>query len=412
MIILNQGQQRIHDAAVHWFRHESSQLFEITGAAGTGKSVLISSILKTLGLKENQYLAMAYTGQAAIVMRTRGFPAARSIHSSLYEVIEENISDDDSENEVNKRYGIRAKRKVFRKRRFINKDIRLFFIDEAYMVPERMVRDIMSFGIKVIVCGDANQLPPVGGNPGFLTGYNVFRLTELMRQKESDPIVYLSQRVLDGKPIHNGLYGNQVLVIDEDEFNPMMYGLVDVVCACTNRRRESINQEIRHLCGYESELPYFGERIICRQNNWNIEYEGISLANGLQGYACSSPMINPSNRQTFFMDFKPDMINYVFPQIEMNIEYFNAPHDVKEDMKSLVKSNRYKRIMGELFEYSYACTAWILQGGEFPRVMFMEEYTRAQDQRALVYTSITRAKQLLIYVKQKINKYYPGSNLS
>jgi hypothetical protein len=106
------------------------------------------------------------------------------------------------------------------------------------------------------------------------------------------------------------------------------------------------------------------------------------------------------------------MTNYVFPQIEMNIEYFSAPRDVKEDMKSMVKSQRYRMVPGELFEYAYACTAWILQGGEFPRVLFMEEFTRFQDQRPLVYTSITRAKQKLIYVKQKINKYYPGNNFS
>jgi len=404
---LNQGQQRIHDAAIHWFNHESSQLFEITGAAGTGKSVLIFAILETLGLKPQQYLAMAYTGQAAIVMRTRGFPTARSIHSSLYEVVEEY----DNSN-INKHFGVAIKKKSFRKRKVIPHEIRLFFIDEAYMVPDYMVRDIMSFGIKVIVCGDSNQLPPVGGNPGFLTGNNVWRLTELMRQKEDDPIVYLSQRVLQGLPIHNGLYGNQVLVINEDEFDPRMYGLVDVICACSNRKREAINKQVRQLCGYESPLPYFGERIICRQNNWNIICDGISLANGLQGYAYNTPMVNPDNPKTFFMDFKPDMTSYVFPHVEMNIEYFNAPQDVKEDMKALVKSDRYRMVPGELFEYAYACTAWILQGGEFPRVMFMEEFTRFQDQRALIYTSITRAKQILIYVKQKINKYYPGQNFS
>jgi exodeoxyribonuclease-5 len=404
---LNQGQQKIHDAAVHWFNHESSQLFEITGAAGVGKSVLIFEILRSLGLRPNQYLAMAYTGQAAIVMRTKGFPSARSIHSSLYEVVEE---VDDSN--ISKHFGVAIKKKYFRKKRFVSPDIVLFFIDEAYMVPDYMVKDIMSFGIKVIVCGDSNQLPPVGGNPGFLTGNNVYRLTEIMRQQANDPIVYLSHRVLNGLPIHNGLYGNSVLVINEDEFDPRMYGLVDVVCACSNKKREEINTTIRQMCGYTSPLPYFGERIICRQNNWNIEIDGISLANGLQGYAYGSQVLNPNNPKTFFMDFKPDMTNYVFPQIEMNIEYFSAPRDVKEDMKSMVKSQRYRIVPGELFEYAYACTAWILQGGEFPRVLFMEEFTRFQDQRPLVYTSITRAKQKLIYVKQKINKYYPGNNFS
>ena len=85
---LNDDQERIRIAAVHWFNFESEQVFQIAGAAGTGKSYLIYQILKSLHLSCDEYLAMAYTGQASIVMRTRGFSQARSIHSTLYELIE------------------------------------------------------------------------------------------------------------------------------------------------------------------------------------------------------------------------------------------------------------------------------------------------------------------------------------
>ena len=44
MIILNEQQEKIKNKAVEWFHHSSDQLFQIDGAAGTGKSVLIKAI--------------------------------------------------------------------------------------------------------------------------------------------------------------------------------------------------------------------------------------------------------------------------------------------------------------------------------------------------------------------------------
>jgi hypothetical protein len=138
MNLLNDDQERIRQAAVHWFYNESEQVFQIAGAAGTGKTFLIYRILESLHLNPNQYYAMAYTGQASIVMRTRGFLSARSIHSTLYEMIETEDYDN-----ISKVFNLPKKKKVFKKRDFIEDTIKLFFIDEAYMVPKRMVKDIL-----------------------------------------------------------------------------------------------------------------------------------------------------------------------------------------------------------------------------------------------------------------------------
>jgi hypothetical protein len=135
---LNRGQSKIAEAAVDWFYNSSEQVFEIDGLAGTGKSVLIFEILKRLNLNAEQFMPMAYTGQASIVMRTKGFPNARSIHSSLYEMVLEDVEDE----RTLKAFGIkRKKKKVFRKRKFIDPNVSLFFIDEVYMVPDYMERD-------------------------------------------------------------------------------------------------------------------------------------------------------------------------------------------------------------------------------------------------------------------------------
>ena len=81
------SQERTIQNAVHWFHHSSNQVFEFEGQAGTGKSVVLWEVVRRLGLKPKQYMPMAFTGQASIVMRTRGFKNAKSIHSSLFEII-------------------------------------------------------------------------------------------------------------------------------------------------------------------------------------------------------------------------------------------------------------------------------------------------------------------------------------
>lgn len=400
-IVLNEQQETIKNQAVHWFLHESSQLFEISGLAGTGKSVLIAEILNSLGLKECEVAAMSYTGQAAIVMRTKGFPNAKSIHSTLYEMIE--VPDEDAYN-TSAKFGVLPMHTEFRLKKILDNQYRLFFIDEAYMVPDSMVHDIMSFGIKVIVAGDSHQLPPVGGDPAFLTGPGVHYLTQLMRQAESDPIVYLSQRAIHGEPIHNGMYGNNVMVINDSDFRPEMVGFADCILCGTNRTREAMNHYVRDLAGFEGTLPYRGERIICRKNNWEKTLDGISLANGLSGTVLNNP--DPSSfdntRMTFDVDFLPDLCNRIFYKVPVNYDYFSSTIERKNELKS---SYLAKYMHGELFDFAYCLTTHLAQGAEYNNVIYIEEFLRQQMQNQLNYTGITRAKGSLIYIK-KTNKYF------
>ena len=394
--MLNKQQEKVCQAAVNWFNNSSNQVFEFEGGAGTGKTYTIMEILRRLNLSSGEFLAMAYTGQASIVMRTRGFKNAKSIHSSLYELVE--IEDDTA---VNLAFGIRKKKIDFRLRQMIDPNIRLFFIDEAWMVPKWMVKDILSFGIKVICCGDSQQLPPIGDDPGFLTGYGVHRLTELMRQSESNPIVYLANRAIKGLPIHNGTYGN-VLVIDEDEFHPNYIPYADTIICGTNKTRDTMNKYVRQLAGFLSTTPNIGERIICRNNNWNIVSEdGIALCNGLSGVVANQLEVDRFNGQTFTIHFKPDLVNSVFFNIPVNYEYFTAPYEDRQMLKDRVT----KYGQGEIFEFAYAISCWLAQGSEYNNGIYIEEFMRPQIQKQLNYTGITRFKNSLIYIKKK-NKYF------
>jgi exodeoxyribonuclease-5 len=401
-MILNEGQERIRQQAVDWFYNSSEPVFEISGPPGTGKTVLIYEILKSLGLKPYQYMSMAYTGQASIVMRTRGFINARSIHSSLYECVE--VYDKSSMSEV---FGTPKKKTVFRLRQEIDPNICLFFIDEGYMVPKRMKKDILSFGRKVIVAGDQDQLPPIEDEPAFLTGYGVHRLTEIMRQAEDSAIIYIALRAIKGLPIHAGCYNNQVLVIDSDEITPDMIGFSDCICCGTNRTRETLNSQIRQMAGFgDSILPRYGERIICRNNNWQRVEADLALANGLCGTTLSQPDLSSYNKagDIFFVDFKPDLADVVFPAVPINYKYFSATYEQKQQLKQMQMRNRMF-LQGEMFEYAYALTTHLCQGSEYNKGMYIEEQLHPQMQKQLNYTGITRFKNGLIYVRKK-SKYF------
>ena len=217
-MILNQCQDSTVKDGVNWFHNSSEQIFEIDGEAGTGKSVVLYEIARQCGLKPYEILPMAYTGQAAIIMRLKGFPHSRSIHSSLYEVVKEEKPYQNSPFiKMNTTFNTPEYEYTFKPIGVGNLDpnIKLMIIDEGWMVPDSMRDTITKHGVKILVAGDSGQLPPISGNPAFLTGNNIHHLTELMRQAANNPIIYLAHRARHGKPIHCGLYGNRVLVIND-----------------------------------------------------------------------------------------------------------------------------------------------------------------------------------------------------
>ncbi len=398
-IVFTPEQEDIIQDAIKWFKHSSNQVFEICGEAGTGKSVVLYEIVRRLNLANHQFMPMAYTGQASIVMRLKGFPFARSIHSSLYEFVEVMKSYNDI-SVINSTFNAPKKERVFRlkNRQAIPKDVKLFILDEGYQIPLSMRKAIESFGIKCLVGGDDGQLPPVAGEPAYFTGYGVHRLTQLMRQAESSPIIYLAHRARRGLPIHCGMYGLNALVIEDRDLNDTLLSLSNATICGTNATRDMINNYVReNIKGIHSDLPQYGERMICRNNNWNIERDGISLANGLVGTVVNVPDVSGYNGETFTIDFVPDLCNSVFNDIKVNYKYYKGNYDQRQSLKF------DKYAVGEDFEFAYALTTHLAQGAEYPTGIYFEEFLRPNIQNQLNYTGITRFKNNLIYVKKSNN---------
>ena len=178
-----------------WWYHSTRQCFEISGPPGSGKTTMIRYFIERIGLDLEDVLFIAYMGKAASQMSRHGLPA-RTAHSACY-LCEKVLSRDEDGKMIILPNGKPKTEYKFVLRDKLPKNPKLIVVDEGYMVPEQIAKDILSFGLPTVVLGDINQLPPVFGKPFFLQNPNAI-LTEIMRQKEGDPIIYLSQELLKG----------------------------------------------------------------------------------------------------------------------------------------------------------------------------------------------------------------------
>lgn len=386
-------QEFIINKAVYEYNYGNDNLFQYTGEAGTGKTYVLKQIANRLNLSQSEIMPIAYTGQAACVMRTKGLYNARTANSALYNY--ENTIDTSKINTAFNKPKI-IRRKILKNLKKMG--IKLIMVDEGYMMPYEFRNDILSQGIFTVVTGDPSQLSTIYGKPAFLTSGTIYKLTMPMRQDADRGIYYLANRAKSGLPIHYGNYGDAI-VIPETELNDDMIKWANIIICGRNKTREMINNHVRNLLGYNRDIPMINERLICKKNNWDLEVDGISLVNGLIGTVVNMPTVEHYDNITFGIDFRPDLCVNIFDNIRVNYEYFNAPME----KKSNIKESPY--LVGECFEYAYSSTVHSAQGSEHYRGIYIEEPWSSDIAKNLNYTGITRFRKQLIYVK-RTPKYF------
>ena len=158
-IQLTEDQERAKNLIAEWYVNTYDQVFVLSGYAGTGKTFLIDYIVReVLRLKiGEEAVFVSPTGKAAVNLVKNG-TLAGTVHSLIY-IRDEDDFDVDENGEIIEREDIK-----FIKREKIDENIRLIIIDEASMINEEVLRDLLSFNVKCLFSGDGAQLPPVSGN--------------------------------------------------------------------------------------------------------------------------------------------------------------------------------------------------------------------------------------------------------
>lgn len=375
--ILNPEQEQMVQDAVEWFNNSSEQVFQFSGSAGTGKSVVMNAIIQRLGLDMTEVVPMSYIGAAVIVMRRKGLINAKTVHSWLYEPKLVPTGEFDS-------YLNRPKKRL----EFVPKALpygkRLICIDEAGCVPYSLKNEIEKRHLKVLACGDLNQLPPVRDRPAYLYEGKIRYLTQIMRQNENSGIVYLANRILNDQSLEPGIYGNAIVMYHDDIRDSIIKQSNVIICG-KNATRDKFNRYIREkILGFRGSLPNYGEKLVCRKNNWQLEVDGINLANGLMGMVSNQPDASSFDGKTFRMNFLPSMLDHEFPQLKCDYKYFIA----SPEERNIIKGSRFSQ--GEKFEYAYSITTHISQGAQYEVGLYFKEYLNKSINKNLDYTGITR----------------------
>ena len=351
------------------------QWFAYSGAAGCGKTTVVKEVIRQLGIG-NDYIGCAYTGKAVLQLLRNGVNA-RTIHKLIYDPVP-----------VYKEDPVTHKKYLtfeFQLKDRLDRDYELIIVDEAPMVNDEIARELLSFGVPIIFIGDMNQLPPVFGKSTIMENPD-WILTQIMRQNESDPIVQLSQMVLKDIPLMEGQYG-KCNVIRRYYPGPQMLTDYDQILCTTNKMRASVNDFIRQeLKGYRDSNPRIGDKVICRQNNWDLEVDGYYLTNGTSGIITDINRSKLANGY-YLMDFHPDY----FPD---GVDFECLKVDAKYLRSNYKDQQNVPRLANEKFEYSYGITVHLSQGSEYDRVLFLDSWFHdAILTKKARYTAITRAKE-------------------
>ena len=384
---MTQEQQDLVKKLTNWWKHRVNQIFVYSGSAGTGKTTIIEYFAEEMGLRKNDFICCALSGKAVSVLALHGLNA-KTIHSLIYKVIYAPVYGEDGKPELNPN-GDQKYRYQFVKRDKLESDYKLIVVDELSMVSDDLMEDIMSFNIPIIGMGDLNQLPPVFGSSSYMLHPN-FILTKIMRQAENDPIVWLARRVLDGYPLQEGTFGQSEVrrTIDLDK---RLYTDYDITICATNYTRDVFNHAIRrNIFHIRNDTPVIGDRVICRQNDWDRSSGGLYLTNGTTGTIMDIDEEHTDHIR-YTIDFSPDYDpDDPFIGIELDRKYFDAPIGEKK----LFGITKYLK-----FEYAYMITTHLSQGSQYPTVLFVDENFGSLDMhKKLRYTAITRAMKKITII--------------
>ena len=437
---------------------DDRKAFLLCGYAGTGKTSLISALVRTLEQLERKTVLLAPTGRAAKVFSGYSGKSAHTIHKCIYR--QKSILDGNTFTLTENRA-----------------QNTLFIVDEASMISNEgnsiggtgaLLDDLVEFvysgrGCSLLLLGDTAQLPPVGEqlSPALTESYlrsmflNVTRveLTQVMRQLDNSGILYnattlrqsiaaedtysLPQIKLDGFEDIQNVQGDELIEAIESSYNKA--GMDETIILCRSNKRANVyNEGIRRRILYREEELSRGDMLMIVKNNYywrevlgkedktllekldfiaNGDMAEIVRVNGTEemyGFRFADVTLSFIDYEDCEMDVKIllDTLTSESPSLtrEESERLFTAVWEDYPEIRSKrkrmeeVRENPYYNALQ--VKYGYAVTCHKAQGGEWKRVFIDQGYISEDmvnpDYYRWLYTAFTRASEKLHLVNWKI----------
>ncbi len=368
----------------------------ITGGPGTGKTTIINTVIRLFEESGLDIAVAAPTGRAAKrITETSGFEA-KTIHRLLEYAYSPGKDD-----------GMR-----FSKNENSPLDADVVIIDEASMIDIVLMNALLSAlkpGARLILVGDADQLPSVGAG-------NVLRdiidselihtvkLKTIFRQAKESLIVVNAHRINNGEyPYYNeknkdffvlkrgnpgsvletvkdlcanrlpSFYKDCDAVKDVQVIAPIKKGAAGTV-NLNKELQEALNPPAKGLNEkvFKNRIFREGDKVMQIKNNYDIEWKNLEDFSQGQGI------------------FNGD-IGYIS---RIDAEY-NEITVIFENVKAAV----YDATRVDELELAYAITVHKSQGSEYPVIVIpLSWIPPVMATRNLLYTAVTRAKKVVVIV--------------
>ena len=382
----------------------------LTGGPGTGKTTIINVIIKYFSKKGMEIKLCAPTGRAAKRMtESTGWPA-QTIHR-LLEI--SGAMDEDSKNQDD--HGMHFSR---------NADNPLecdaIIVDEMSMVDAYIFYSLVQavpYGTRLIFVGDVNQLPSVGAGNVLKDIINsgcfpVTTLNKIFRQEDGSDIVFNAHKIQRGEHLILTNKSKDFFFIPQRTASqiieevqtltmknlPNYYGFSpqEIQILCPMRKYEvgveNMNQKLQNRLNPKAkDKPEHvrgdvtfrkGDKVMQIKNNYQQEWKiyGVSKTGTGRGYVLDEG-VGVFNGD---MGVITDISDY---DEELTILFDDGRESVYN----------YKEL--DQIEHAFAVTIHKSQGSEYPAVIIpLLGGNRKLMNRNLIYTAITRARQLVIIV--------------
>ena len=424
------------------------QIYILKGYAGTGKTSLLSALIRVLPGFGINSLLLAPTGRAAKVLAGYAGKPAFTIHKAIYR--QNNKSD------VEKGFSLN----------FNKYKNTVFVVDEASMISDSsysgsffgsgcLFSDLMEFvnngsGCRLILCGDDAQLPPVESDnspalqPGYVESFGYEAITvqmnDVVRQAMNSGILSnatlvrsVIQGVADALPRMKTSGFTDVETIDGSMLTETIetcynrYGIDNTrIITRTNKQANRYNQGIRaRILLYEEELVP-GDRLMVVKNNyfWLPEDSPVDfIANGdmvkllrlrrsydLFGCRFADAVIQLSDVSDIEAEVKLLIDTLQTESASMPHEFYTRLFAAVEEDYAHIESKpkRSVAVMNDPYmnalqiKHAYAVTCHKAQGGQWP-VVFVDHGWLGNAPPDIsffrwLYTAITRATEKLYFV--------------
>lgn len=418
-------QQAAIDKITAWYAEDfdlDRQVFRLFGYAGTGKTTLARHIVDQLMARNVLYAA--FTGKAAYVLRQKGCYDARTVHSLIYQPVEKvkkrleqlrtklNSLPVGSPDRIALQLEIAQEQtKVDSPSWILREDSEvqyadLVVLDEVSMVGERMARDLLSFGTRILCLGDPAQLPPVDGGGYFINAPADHLLTEIHRSALDSPVTRMATTIRSSEPGQRD-YG--ITGVDGTSGRVERLSIADLltfdqVLVGRNATRWQACHLLRALRGLTSQEPQPGDRIIVLANSGECE-----VFNGQQFDVVET-----------FEASRPDRYDLVVRDDEGNTRPLTTWASGFRDLEGEKQAKRQGRGNVVAATFAQAITTHKSQGSQWQRVLVIDEssvfYSAAYrdhertagrdvarieghiNGRRWLYTAVTRAAEQVVIV--------------